>query len=126
MSIYVHLKYKTKFTDKEILKKALKKANVSYREQKGELVCSISFYDIHFKKNKDGEYEIITKGYDDWKDDIIEFREKITTHYNKLLQQELQKQVLENIKKQISLNKAMEIEQEQILEDKSILLTIKV
>ena len=126
MSIYVHLKYKTKFTDKEILKKALKKANVSYREQKGELVCSISFYDIHFKKNKDGEYEIITKGYDDWKDDIIEFREKITTHYNKLSQQELQKQVLENIKKQISLNKAMEIEQEQILEDKSILLTIKV
>ncbi len=126
MSIYVHLKYKTKFTDKEILKKALKKANVSYREQKGEFVCSISFYDLHFKKNKDGEYEIITKGYDDWKDDIIEFREKITTHYNKLSQQELQKQVLENIKKQISLNKAMEIEQEQILEDKSILLTIKV
>lgn len=126
MSIYVHLKYKTKFTDKEILKKALKKANVSYREQKGELVCSISFYDLHFKKNKDGEYEIQTKGYDDWKDDIIEFREKITTHYNKLSQQELQKQVLENIKKQISLNKAMEIEQEQILEDKSVLLTIKV
>ena len=126
MSIYVHLKYKTKFTDKEILKQALKKANVSYREQKGELVCSISFYDLHFKKNKDGEYEIKTKGYDDWKDDIIEFREKITTHYNKLSQQELQKQVLENIKKQISLNKAMEIEQEQILEDKSILLTIKV
>lgn len=126
MSIYVHLKYKTKFTDKEILKQALKKANVSYREQKGELVCSISFYDLHFKKNKDGEYEIITKGYDDWKDDIIEFREKITTHYNKLSQQELQKQVLENIKKQISLNKAMEIEQEQILEDKSVLLTIKV
>lgn len=126
MSIYVHLKYKTKFTDKEILKKALKKANVSYREQKGELVCSISLYDLHFKKNKDGEYEIITKGYDDWKDDIIEFREKITTHYNKLSQQELQKQVLENIKKQISLNKAMEIEQEQILEDKSVLLTIKV
>ena len=126
MSIYVHLKYKTKFTDKEILKQALKKANVSYREQKGEFVCSISFYDLHFKKNKDGEYEIITKGYDDWKDDIIEFREKITTHYNKLSQQELQKQVLENIKKQISLNKAMEIEQEQILEDKSILLTIKV
>ncbi len=126
MSIYVHLKYKTKFRDKEILKKALKKANVSYREQKGELVCSISFYDLHFKKNKDGEYEIQTKGYDDWKDDIIEFREKITTHYNKLSQQELQKQVLENIKKQISLNKAMEIEQEQILEDKSVLLTIKV
>ena len=126
MSIYVHLKYKTKFTDKEILKQALKKANVSYREQKGELVCSISFYDLHFKKNKDGEYEIKTKGYDDWKEDIIEFREKITTHYNKLSQQELQKQVLENIKKQISLNKAMEIEQEQILEDKSILLTIKV
>ena len=126
MSIYVHLKYKTKFTDKEILKQALKKANVSYREQKGEFVCSISFYDLHFKKNKDGEYEIITKGYDDWKDDIIEFREKITTHYNKLSQQELQKQVLENIKKQISLNKAMEIEQEQILEDKSVVLTIKV
>lgn len=126
MSIYVHLKYKTKFTDKEILKQALKKANVSYREQKGELVCSISFYDLHFKKNKDGEYEIKTKGYDDWKDDIIEFREKITTHYNKLSQQELQKQVLENIKKQISLNKAMEIEQEQILDDKSVVLTIKV
>lgn len=126
MSIYVHLKYKTKFTDKEILKQALKKANVSYREQKGELVCSISFYDLHFKKNKDGEYEIKTKGYDDWKEDIIEFREKITTHYNKLSQQELQKQVLENIKKQISLNKAMEIEQEQILEDKSVVLTIKV
>lgn len=126
MSIYVHLKYKTKFTDKEILKQALKKANVSYREQKGELVCSISFYDLHFKKNKDGEYEIKTKGYDDWKDDIIEFREKITTYYNKLSQQELQKQVLENIKKQISLNKAMEIEQEQILEDKSVVLTIKV
>ncbi len=126
MSVYVHLKYKTKFTDKEMLKKALKKAKVPYREQRGALICSISFYELHFSKNKDGEYEIKTKGYDDWKNDIIKFRKKITTHYNKLSQQETQKQILENIKKQIAKNKSMQIEQEQILEDNSVLLTIRV
>ena len=126
MSIYVHLKYKTQLTDKEILKKVLKELKVNFSENKEELICNISRYQLHFKKNKTGEYEINTQGYNDWKNDITNFREKITKDYDKLVQKQLQKQILENIKNKIANNKSMKIENEQILEDASVLLTIRV
>ena len=52
MSIYMQLKYKTKITDKEVLKKVFKEMKVIYKELNDELICNIYFYELHFRKNK--------------------------------------------------------------------------
>lgn len=126
MSIYMQLKYKTKFTDKEILKKAFIKAKVVYIEKNEELICDIGYYELHFKKSKTGEYEIKTAGYNDWKDDIKDFRNKISKHYEQLAKEQLQKQICTNIKMEIAKSSSMRLEQEEILEDNSVLLTISI
>ncbi|MCM1264970.1 MAG: hypothetical protein NC200_02120 [Candidatus Gastranaerophilales bacterium] len=128
MSIYMQLKYKTKFTDKEILKKALKALKYNFNEEEDEIICNISYYELHLKKNNDGEYEIKTSGYNDWKDEIIAFREELLPIYNGLAQKQkqLQQQICNNIKQKISKNPSMRLEQEEVLEDNSIVLTIKV
>lgn len=130
MSIYMQLKYKTKFRDKEILKEALNKAQVRFIEQYDELICNITFYELHFRKNTDNIYEIQTTGYDDWKSDIKEFRNKIEKHYEQIMREKekerLQKQICEDIKAQVIKNSSMNLEQEEVLEDNSILLTISI
>lgn len=126
MSVYMKLKYKTKFNDKEILKKAFKKAKVHYLEKDNELICDIEFYELHFIKSKTGEYEIQTRGYNDWKDDIKHFRDKVSEHYNQLAKEKVQKQICDNIKSQIKKNPSYKLEQEEVLEDNSVLLTISI
>lgn len=126
MSVYMQLKYKTKFTDKETLKKVFKKMKVTYFEEGNELICDIDFYELHFVKNKVGEYEIKTEGFNDWKDDIKDFRDKITKHYNLFAQELIQKQICNNIKSKVAKSSSMRLENEEILEDNSVLLTISV
>lgn len=126
MSVYMKLKYKTKFNDKEVLKKTFKKAKVHYIEQNNELICNIDFYELHFIKSKTGEYEIKTEGYNDWKDDIKKFRDKIAEHYHQLAKEKVQKQICDNIKSQIKKNTSYKLEQEEVLEDNSVLLTISI
>ena len=126
MSVYMQLKYKTKFTDKETLKKVFKKMKVTYFEEGNELICDIDFYELHFVKNKVGEYEIKTEGFNDWKDDIKDFRDKITKHYNLFAQELIQKQICNNIKSKVAKSSSMKLEQEEVLEDNSILLTISI
>lgn len=126
----MQLKYKTKFRDKEILKEALNKAQVRFIEQYDELICNITFYELHFRKNTDNVYEIKTMGYNDWKSDIKEFRNKIEKHYEQIMQEKekerIQKQICEDIKAQVIKNSSMNLEQEEVLEDNSILLTISI
>ena len=126
MSIYMQLKYKTKITNKETLKKVFEELNVRYKELNDELVCNIDFYELHFKKGKAEEYEINTKGYNDFKEDIIDFREKITDCYNKLIQNNLQEEICKNIKTKVAKKSSMSLVQEETLEDNSIVLTISI
>ncbi len=126
MSVYIHLKYKTKFKDKEALINAFKMENINYTEKDDELMCNIGFYNLHFKKNKNGEYEINATGYDDWKDDIKSFRNKLAVHYEKLTKDKLQEQICNDIKENIANSLSMKLESEVVLEDNSILLTIVV
>lgn len=141
MSIYMQLKYKTKFRDKEILKEALTKAKVKFTERNGEIICNTYFYELHFRKNTTGEYIIQTQGYNDFKSQITNLRDKVEKHYNELekakialetkerqeqLRKQFQKQICDNIKTQVANSSAMYLEQEETLEDNSILLTIRV
>lgn len=126
MSIYMQLKYKTKITDKEVLKKVFKEMKVIYKELNDELICNIDFYELHFRKNKAGEYEIRTQGYNDFKKGITDFREKITNTYNQLIKKSLQKEICKSIKTKVDKNSSMSLLKEEILEDNSVVLTINV
>ena len=126
MSIYMQLKYKTKLSNKEVLKQAFKEANIEYVEKGEELICDIGYYELHFKKNKNGEYEIKTHGYNDWKDDIKDFRDTITNYYNTLSKEQIQKQICNDIKSKVAKSSSMSLIQEETLDDNSIVLTISV
>lgn len=126
MSTYMQLKYKTKFTDKEILKRALKEANILFKEKRGELICNTISYEFHFRKDKNGEYEIKTKGYNDWVSEIKQFRNKITPIYNNLAKEQIQREICKRIKEKVLQNSSIKLEQEEVLEDNSILLTISI
>ena len=126
MSVYMRLKYKTKFTDKEILKRAIEQAKYTCIDNENELICNITFYELHLRKNKNKEYEIIAQGYNDYKGKIQEFKNKITPLYNQLAQEQLQKQICDEIKKKVAKSKAMKLIQEETCEDNSIILTISV
>ena len=130
MSIYMQLKYKTKFRDKEILKEALTKAQVRFTERYDELICNITCYELHFRKNANDIYEIKTRGFDDFRNNIKEFRSEIEKYYNQIFQEKekekLQGQICEDIKAQVIKNPSMNLEQEEILEDNSVLLTISI
>ena len=122
----MQLKYKTKLSDKEVLKKVFKELKIIYQDHNDELVCDINYYELHLKKNKGGEYEIRTKGYNDWKEEIIDFRKKITDYYNKLIQNNQQKEICQSIKTKVAKSSSMSLIQEETLEDNSIVLTISV
>ena len=131
MSIYMKLQYKTKFTDKEILKKAIKKAKYTYVERQNELICTIACYELHLIKDKNEEYKIVTHGYNDFKYQIKEFRDTVTPIYEKLLiqaekltQAKLQKQICDNIKTKVTKSMTMKLVQEERYDDNSIVLTI--
>lgn len=126
MSIFMQLKYKTKFTDKNILKKALEKANIEFTEHNEDIFCDIDYYDLHFAKTPKGEYEIKTEGYNDWKEYIKDFRDEITKYYEIIAKEQIQVQICKNIKEKVAKNSSMKLEQEEILEDNSVLLTISV
>ena len=122
----MQLKYKTKLSDKEVLKNVFKELKIIYQDLNDELVCDIDFYELHLKKNKAGEYEIRTEGYNDWKEEIIDFREKITDCYNKLIQNNQQKEICKSIKTKVAKSSSMSLIQEETLEDNSIVLTISI
>lgn len=125
MSIYMKLQYKTKFTDKEILKKAIKKAKYTYVERQNELICTINWYQLHLIKDKNEEYEIVTHGYNDFEYEIKQFKDTVTPIYKKLLTQaKLQKQICDNIKTKVAKSMTMKLVQEERYDDNSIILTI--
>lgn len=126
MSIYMQLTYKTKFTDLEILKKALTMCQLKYSEKDGVLACDNVFYEFYLKKNKNGEFDLQVYGYDDWQDEILQLYKAITTKYEELAKKQIQKEILDNIKNKLLNYSSMKLMQEEVLDDNSIVLTVSV
>ena len=113
--------YQTKFVDKDLLKQALENTNTAYSEKEGKLCCSIPNNDIEIFRNTQGNFDLHIKG-DCNKDTIQVFYNKIGKAYEAILQE----RVCSNIKSKIASNPTMQIIQEEVLEDNSVVITINV
>lgn len=119
--IKTHVTYQTKFVDKDLIIQALEKAKINYTQNNGQIKCNIPDNEIKFVKSTGGNYELKIGGdCNIYK--IQSFYNKVGKEYENIVQQKICK----NIKEKVSMNKAMKIEQEEVLEDNSIVITISV
>ena len=113
--------FPTIYTDKELLKQTLKNLKISITEGRGKISFEIPNCSIDLKSSKNGAYEFKATGYADLKD-IHKCFARIETEYERVVQTN----ICNNIKAKISKNPSMRLEQEEILEDNSVLLTISI
>lgn len=113
--------FPTIYTDKAVLKQTLKNLKISAIEERGKLSFEIPNCLIELKSSKNGAYEFKATGYADLKE-IHRYFAKIESEYERVVQSNICK----NIKSKIAQNPSMKLEQEEVLEDNSVLLTIRV
>lgn len=113
--------YQTKFTDKDIITKILKGNNINPKVTSNGFEFNISGFGINLYKTKEENYEI--KAIGNGNTGVIEsMLGKLTTEYDKIVQTN----ICNNIKQRVAKSPTMRLEQEQILEDDSVLLTIRI
>ena len=113
--------FPTIYTDKEILKQALNNLKIFAIEERGKLSFDIPNCLIELKSSKNGAYEFKATGYADLKE-IHKCFAKIETEYEHVVQTN----ICNNIKSKVAKCSSMKLENEEILEDNSVLLTISV
>lgn len=111
--------YQTKFVDKDIILQALKKANYTYTKSGRHIICNIPNNKIAIQKTSGGNYELQISG-DCNSDKIQKFYNKVGKEYENIVQQK----ICNNIKSKVANISNMKLEQEEVLEDNSVLLTI--
>lgn len=112
--------FDTKFADKDLLIKALKSIGLICIETGNEIKCSSDNYTLIFANNGTNyQFKIIG---DVTEKDAYQKYKDVDLRYERLVQQE----VVENVKKKVAKSPTMQLEQEEVLEDNSILLTIRV
>lgn len=112
--------FQTKFADKELLIKTLESLGLKCTENNGEITCSSDNYTLIFT-NKNNSYEFKIRGSVTNKQAYQKYKD-IDTKYGKIVQ----KEVVENVKKKVAKSPSMQLENEELLEDNSVLLTIRV
>ncbi len=112
--------FQTKFTDKNLLIKALTSIGLNCVEKNNEITCSSDNYTLIFT-NKNNLYEFRIKGNVSNKEAYQKYKD-IDTRYAKELQQE----IIQNVKQKVAKSPTMHLEQEEVLEDNSVLLTITI
>lgn len=112
--------FKTKFTNKNLLIKALKSIGLNCKQRDDELVCSSDNYTLIFTK-KDDIYEFKIVGEISNKDAYMKYKD-IDKKYGKEVQQDVIKTIKENVFKKSN----MKLEKEEILEDDSVVITINI
>ena len=112
--------FQTKFTDKNLLIKALASIGLNCVEKNGEITCSSDNYTLIFT-NKNNIYEFKIIGNVSNKEAYQKYKD-IDTRYAKEVQQE----VIQNVKQKVAKSPTMKLEQEEVLEDNSVLLTITI
>lgn len=113
--------FPTIYTNKEILKQALNNLKIFAIEERGKLSFDIPNCLIELKSSKNGAYEFKATGYADLKE-IHKCFAKIETEYEHVVQTN----ICNNIKSKVAKSSSMKLENEEILEDNSVLLTISI
>ena len=112
--------FQTKFTDKNLLIETLNSLGLDCEEHQNQIICRTDDYIIIFTKGSENFEFKITGNISD-KEAYQQYK-NIDSNYEKVLQ----KSVVDNIKQKVKKNSNMKIEQEEILEDNSVLLTISI
>ncbi len=111
----------TKIADKELLRISLKNTNIPFTEKNNRFTCQAGNSNITIAKASGGNYEFRVVG-----DGNLT---PVQNLYNKLgaeYERQVQRKICNNIKEKVSMNKAMKIEHEEVLEDNSVVITIRV
>ena len=115
-----HVTYQTKFVDRNLIKQSLDNAKIHYTESR-QITCNIPNNEIKIVKGAGGNYELNVSG-DCNVVTIQDFYNKVGKEYEKLVQE----QICNDIKSKVAKSSSMKLEQEDILEDNSVLLTISI
>jgi len=113
--------FPTIFTDKDVLRQALNNLKVSYNESKNKFSFKIPNCSISLNASDNNPYNFEAIGYADLKD-IHKCFKKIENEYEHVTQMS----ICNNIKTKLSKSPTMQLVQEEVLEDNSVLLTISV
>lgn len=113
--------FPTIFTDTSVLKYALKNSGISARVQGDNFEFNLDGFNATIYKEGGSNYEFKIIGKCDL-EKIHEYFSKIETEYNKIVQYN----ICENIKSKVAKSPTMQLEQEEVMEDNSVLLTIRI
>lgn len=108
----------TDIKDKKILLASLYNYGYEYEVQDDNVVTHINGANVTFKKNKEDVYDVFVIGRNlSTEKSEIDIKE-LCDEYKKVVQEDVYKNLLENAQ-----DKGMKLENEEVLEDNSILLT---
>lgn len=111
--------FQTFFTDGELLKKSFD--GICYEEKSGRFSLDFECSHLEFFKGENENYELKIKGEFNL-DKLNKFYNDLAHKYEKLVQE----QVCESIREKVQNNNCWKIEQEEVLEDESVVITINV
>jgi len=114
----------TIYASQELLVKTLKQHGVQdLQVQQGQVLCNINGYKLKYYRNSDMDgvpYELAVTS----RNDLRKLYSEITS-LNECYQSNVQEQVYVNVKKKLEEKQAV-IENEEIMEDNSIILTVTI
>lgn len=113
--------FPTIFTDTSVLKYALKNSKVNVQMQGDNFEFTLNGCSASIYKESSSNYEFKIVGKCNLEDMHKHFKQ-IETEYEKIVQYN----ICENIKSKVAKSSTMQLEQEEILEDNSVLLTIRI
>ena len=113
--------FQTFFTDSDLLKKTLDASGIAYQVKSGKFIFDYQGNHFEFFKGENENFELKIDGQFNL-DKINEFYNDLAHSYEKFVQE----QICSNIREKVKNNKAFKIEQEEVLEDESVVITISV
>jgi len=113
--------FPTTYIDTNILKSALKNSGINATVKGDNFEFVLDGFETSIYKDSGNNYEFKIIGKCNLKN-IHKYFNKIETEYNKIVQYN----ICENIKKKVAKSSTMQLEQEEVLEDNSVLLTIRI
>lgn len=113
--------FPTSFVDENLLKQALSNSDLSVTQKDKDFMFKLPDCNITIFKEKDDNYSLKVVGKANL-ENVYKYVQRIETEYNKIIQYN----ICENIKSKVEKSPTMQLEQEEVLEDNSVLLTIRV
>lgn len=113
--------FPTVFVDENLLKQALNNSNLNISQSSEGFTFKLPDCTVTIFKEKDSNYSLKVIGKANL-ENVYNHVQRIESEYEKAIQ----KRICDNIKQKVIKSSSMQLEQEEILEDNSVLLTIRV